>query len=321
MSTPTDKPTSTKEWQLLEKLLFESHREQRRARRWGIFFKCLIFVYIFAGLALFYARIPLGVNPGSDKEHVGLVRVNGVIAADQEASANRVVTGLRRAFEADNTTAILLSINSPGGSPVQSGYINDEIYRLKALYPEKKVYAVIADIGASGAYYIAVAADEIYADKASLVGSIGVTAAGFGFVGLLEKLGVERRSYTSGENKGFLDPFSPENPDQVAFWQDVLGSTHEQFIDVVKTGRGDKLAAGDEVFSGLVWNGEQALELGLIDGLASAGRVARDIIGTEDIVNYSVVDSPLRQLIDGFGVSVGEGIAGSVLTEQDLSLY
>lgn len=305
-SASVSRPNS-KEWAIIEKMLMETHKEQKKARRWGIFFKVLVFVYIFAALMLFRAGSQFAGPASVVEDHVAVVPIEGVISADEEASANIVVTGLRKAFEAEHSKAILLAINSPGGSPVQSGYINDEIYRLKTLYPDKKVYAAISDLGASGAYYIAVAADEIYADKASLVGSIGVTASGFGFVDLMEKIGVERRSYTSGDHKGFLDPFSPEREGEVDFWRSVLQSTHQQFIDVVRKGRGDRLAQDDALFTGLLWNGEQARALGLVDGLGSAGFVAREIVGLDKMVDYGVKPNPLDRIIEQFGVSVGRG--------------
>jgi protease-4 len=202
---------------------------------------------------------------------------------------------------------------------VQSGYVYDEIKRLRAEYPGKKVYAVISDVGASGAYYIASAADEIYANRASLVGSIGVVAGGFGFTELIEKLGVERRLYTAGDSKGFLDPFSAEKPEEVAFWQSVLENTHGQFIAAVQEGRGDRLVDDSRVFSGLIWSGEQALELGLIDGLGSTSHVARQIVGHENLVDYSRGRSPLRNIMDQLGVSVGHGVA-QYISEQRLEL-
>ena len=311
---------ASREWALIEKILLESNKEQKRARRWSIFFRVLIFVYIFAGLLLFRASGQISGAVKSSSDHVALVPINGVISADDDANANDVAASLRAAFKAEHSKAILLVINSPGGSPVQSGYINDEIYRLKKLYPDKKVYAAIADIGASGAYYIAVAADEIYADKASLVGSIGVTASGFGFVDLMEKIGVERRTYTSGEHKGFLDPFAPEQPQEVKFWESVLESTHKQFISVVEAGRGDKLDSSQSLYNGLIWNGEQALDLGLIDGLGSAGFVARDVIGIEEIVSYGKKNNPLEKLIDQLGVSIGRGVANSLQAEGTIEL-
>lgn len=307
------KPASEKEWRLLEKLVMSSVLEQRRARRWGIFFKVLTFAYLFVILALFSNPIEHSAV-GSNKPHTAIIDIVGVISADEAASADNIVTSLRDAFDEPNAKAVILRINSPGGSPVQAGYIYDEIKRLKALKPEKRVYAVIADIGASGGYYIAAAADAIYADKASLVGSIGVTAAGFGFVGAIEKLGVERRNYTSGEHKSFLDPFLPEKPEEVEIWKNVLDSTHQQFIRQVEAGRGDRLKKDDPLlYSGVVWSGEQALPLGLIDGLGSSGYVAREIVGVEDLVDYTLHENPLEALVNRLGASVGKQVAQTVL--------
>lgn len=296
-------------WYMLDKIIAESQTEQRRARRWGIFFKLLTFFYLFAAIALFSPVAQQGGGFSSmAKDHTALVKVRGVIAEDQEADANRIATGLRNAFENKHVKAVILSINSPGGSPVQSGYVYDEIRRLRAKYPAIPVYAVIGDIGASGAYYIAAAADRIYASESSLVGSIGVTAAGFGFVGTLEKLGMERRNYTSGEHKSFLDPFSPEKPDERVFWQDVLAKTHQQFIKRVRDGRGDRLKESPDLFSGLVWNGEQALAMGLIDGLGSPGQVARDVIGVEDVVDYTPQKNPFESFTHRMGASFAQGV-------------
>jgi len=298
----------TREWRLIEKLLMGLHAEQRRSRRWGIFFKLLTFVYLFALLGIFL----LGRNISTDvvpKEHTALIDVRGPIADQEKASADVLVGALREAFEAPKARAVILRINSPGGSPVQAGYVYDEIKRLRGLYPDKKVYAVITDIGASGAYYIAAAADEIYADKASLVGSIGVTSAGFGFVELMDKVGVERRALAAGEHKTFLDPFSPLKDTEKEFWQGVLNTTHQQFIDQVRKGRGDRLKDDPRLFTGLVWSGEQALQLGLVDGLASSGAVARDIVGFEHLVEYGPKPSPLDQLIDRLGVSFAGALA------------
>lgn len=298
-----------REWRLLEKVVGSLHVEQRRARRWGIFFKFLTFAYLFALLSVFYVNSDSVVEPSSAVPHVAIVDVLGPIAAQEEASADNLVWALRRAFNAPDSRAVVLRINSPGGSPVQSGYIYDEIQRLKLLNPEKKVYAVIADIGASGAYYIAAAADEIYADKASLVGSIGVTASGFGFVDLMSRLGIERRIYTAGEHKAFLDPFSPLNDQESELWQEVLNTTHQQFIEQVRKGRGVRLREDPDLFSGLVWTGEQALGLGLIDGLGSASYVAREVVGVEKLVDYGRQPRPWEQIIDRLGVSFAKGVA------------
>jgi len=264
-------------------------------------------------LVLFTPLLSLGKKGGVTESgaHTALIELKGVIADDEKASADNVVTALRKAFDDSNTRGVVLRINSPGGSPVQSGYIYDEIKRLRGLHPDIKLYAVITDLGASGAYYVASAADAIYADKASLVGSIGVTAASFGFVGTMEKLGVERRVYTSGEHKAFLDPFQPQKPEETRFWQQVLDTTHQQFIDSVKKGRGDRLKVEGhpELFSGLVWSGEQALSLGLIDGLGSASYVARDVVKEERLVDFTQEDSPFDRFAKRLGASVAERLA------------
>jgi len=309
-----DKENGQEQW--VKAFIKESFSEQKKSRRWGILFKSLTFVYLFVALILL-------VNSGStkeEKEHTAMVTLNGIIAADEDANANMIVTGLRAAFKNEFSKAVMLVINSPGGSPVQAGYVYDEIKRLRGLYPDKKLYAVIAELGASGGYYIAVAADEIYADKASLVGSIGVTASSFGFVDLMKKVGVERRHFTSGEHKAFLDPFSPAKESEKEFWQEVLDSTHLQFINIVQEGRGDRIKKGENLanlYSGLIWNGEQALELGLIDGLGSPGYVAREIIEEEKIVDYSVKPSAIETFTKSLGLSIGSGIANQVKTENN----
>jgi len=314
-SRPRLPPESGRDWRLIEKLVMSLQSEQRRSRRWGIFFKFVTFAYLFALLAIVWSPFGDTLDSAGGK-HTAVVEINGPIAADELASADNIVGALRSAFEEEDAVAVILRINSPGGSPVQSGYVYDEIKRLRGEYPDKKLYAVISDIGASGAYYIAAAADEIYANRASLVGSIGVVAGGFGFTGIMDKLGVERRLYTAGENKAFLDPFSPEQEQEVAFWQDVLENTHRQFIKAVRDGRGDRLVDDERLFSGLVWSGEQALELGLVDGLGSTSYVARDIVGQEDLVDYSHHKGPLRDLVDQLGVSVGQGVIGHLIESR-----
>ena len=309
------KPASAqpgKEWGLLEKALLSATQEQKRARRWGIFFKLLTFAYIAVVLVMFSTSMSVNQVPGGGGDsgsHTALVEVKGVIAEDEVAGADVVVRGLRRAFENDGTKGVVLRINSPGGSAVQSGMIYDEIKRLREQHPDVKVYAAIGDLGASGGYYIAAAADEIYANKSSLVGSIGVISSSFGFVDAMDKLGVERRLYTAGENKAFLDAFSPSKDEEVAFWESVLSVTHQQFIDAVKAGRGDRLQDNEKVFSGFIWNGEQALELGLIDGLGSAGYIARELIGEENVVNFTPRKNPFEELVEQLGVAFGRTIA------------
>ena len=307
----TGKPADDRSWKLLEKTLMASVQEQRRSRRWGIFFKLLTFAYLLGMLALFspWSKIEKAAGPASG--YTALIEIRGMIADKEEASADNIVGSLRAAFEDSKVKGVILRINSPGGSPVQAGYVYDEIKRLRGEHPDVKVYAVITDLGASGAYYIASAADQIYADKASLVGSIGVTAAGYGFVGTMEKLGVERRAYTSGEHKSFLDPFQPQKEDETRFWQGVLDTTHKQFIAQVKQGRGERLKDKEhpELFSGLIWSGEQALPLGLIDGLASSSQVARDVIGAKELVDFTTEESPFDRFSKKLGTSVANQLA------------
>lgn len=296
------------ERELITKLVMGALTEQRRARRWGIFFK--LFMVLYFVIFLLVLIFPKGeVGLGSAKDHTALIELQGVIAEDAPAGADNVVTSLRRAFKNSHTKGVILRINSPGGSPVQSGYINDEIKRLRGLYPDIPLYAVITDICASGGYYIAAAADEIYADKASIVGSIGVVMGGFGFVDAMENLGIERRLLTAGESKGFLDPFSPLKDKDVDHIQSMLGNIHQQFIDTVKSGRGDRLKDNEELFSGLVWTGEQGLELGLVDALGSTSYVAREVIGEEDIVDYTFKPDPFERFAERLGVVMAETFA------------
>lgn len=302
---------SGKEWRLIEQTLAGLVTEKRAARRWGILFKSLTFIYLFALLVIML--LP-SIKPvlKSTGPHVAVVRVDGVIGAGKKASADNLIKALQAAYKDDGTKAVLLSINSPGGSPVQAGQVYDEIKRQQKLHPDIKVYAVISDIGASGAYYIAAAADEIYADKASLVGSIGVVSPSFGFVDLMKKLGVERRLLTSGDHKGMLDPFSPLKPEEKQFWQSVLDTTHKQFIDEVKKGRGDRLKITPDLFSGLVWSGEQAEKLGLIDGLGSRDSVARDVIHQTKFKDYTVTTSALDRLVNRLGTSMAQGLVNEL---------
>jgi protease-4 len=290
--------------ELARSFAFEALREQRRTRRWSNFFKSLFVLYLFALLAISWPSVSKKLFLNADKI-TALVEINGVIAPDSDAAADFIVTGLRNAFEDDKTAGVILRINSPGGSPVQSGYINDEIKRLKIKYPDIPVYAVIQDICASGGYYIAVAADQIYADKASIVGSIGVRMDGFGFVEAMEKMGVERRLLTAGESKGALDPFSPVSQNDVIHVKGLLREIHEQFISTVKEGRGDRLSTSTDLFSGLFWTGEKSFELGLIDGFGSASFVAREVIKAKDIVNFT----PQHDVLDRFAKRFGAEIA------------
>ncbi|MFT5261002.1 MAG: protease-4 [Gammaproteobacteria bacterium] len=315
---PVDYPGSNKEWKLIEKVVTGLHDEQRKSRRWGIFFKLATLMYVlFIGVMI--SNSADDIVRGNGEPYAAIIEVNGVIAAAQDASADNIITALRSAFEDEDVLGIILRINSPGGSPVQSGYVYDEIKRLKETR-ELPVYAVISDLGASGAYYIAAAADEIYADKASLVGSIGVVGSSFGFTGAMEKFGVERRLYTAGEHKGFLDPFSPENPEEKQFWESVLKVTHNQFIEQVRLGRGDRLKETPDMFSGLVWSGEQAVEMGLIDGLSSTSALVRTKFNTEEMVNFTLQKDAWESLVQKLGASIGTGLATAV-TGNSLQLH
>jgi protease-4 len=284
-------------------------RDRRSERRWRSFFRLAWLALIAALLWLLFSQRHPVASPTTP--HSALVEVRGEIATDTEASAELMVSALKSAFQDQGAQAVILRINSPGGSPVQAGIVNDEIRRLKALHG-KKVYAVVEEVCASGAYYIAAAADEIYVDKASVVGSIGVLMDGFGFTGLMDKLGVERRLLTAGSNKGMLDPFSPENPQQKAYAQAMLDQIHQQFITVVKEGRGKRLKDSPDTFTGLFWNGEEAVKLGLADGLGNLDFVAREVIKAEEVIDYTPRDNVAERLAKRFGAAVGEGAVKAV---------
>lgn len=293
---------------VLEKLAFASLQEQRKSRNWGILFKTLTFIFLF--LLLFSILGWLGKKePAAAGRHTALVELRGVIDSHGAASADKIISGLQEAFKDSKTQGIILRINSPGGSPVQAGHINDEMHRLKKLYPNIPLYAVVDDICASGGYYVAVAADKIFVDKASLIGSVGVLMDGFGFTGTMEKLGVERRLLAAGENKGFLDPFSPLNEAQKDYAKQMLAEIHRQFIKVVRDGRGARLKETPEMFSGLVWTGEKSLQLGLADNYGSTESVARDVIKAEDIVDYTPEDNLAEKFARRFGAASAEALA------------
>ncbi len=301
----------TQDWHrdLVEKLATDALRERRRTRRWGIFFKFLTFTYLFGLLVLLLPEDWSDKAMGKES-HTALVKLEGLIAPGEKASADNVVTGLRDAFEDDNTEAVILRINSPGGSPVQSSYMYKEILRLREKYPDTPLYAVVGDMCASGGYYVAAAADEIYVNESSVIGSIGVLINGFGFVEAMDELGVERRLMTAGQHKGILDPFSPVSEFDTAHTRELLGKLHKTFIDAVKSGRGDKLTGDDEtLFSGLFWNGEEGIALGLADAIGSAGYVAREVVGAEDIVDFTSKEDPLARLANRFGAALGETFA------------
>lgn len=309
-------PGEENEWQrrTLENLLFATIREQRRGRRWNIFFRLLFFAYLTFFVVALWPKNLATVGEGGPR-HTAVVEISGVISSATQANAERVIEGLRDAFRDKNTAGVVVQINSPGGSPVQAGRINQEMRRLKGKYPDKPLISVVEDICASGGYYIAVAGDKIYADKASLVGSIGVIMNGFGFVDAMDKLGVERRLMAAGDHKGFLDPFSPLKPEEMAHVQGLLKGIHEQFIEVVKLGRGERLKAGEELFSGLVWTGAESVELGLTDGLGDLDYVAREIIGARRIVNFTVRED----LFSRFAQGVGRATTNALLEFLQLS--
>ncbi len=295
---------STRLESTLEMAARELLRDRRSERRWRIFFR---FLWLALALAiawgLFSQRMAMNAPSGP---HTALVDLRGEIDSDSEANAEALVAALTTAFEDTGAQAVVLRINSPGGSPVQAGIVNDEIQRLKALH-KKKIYAVVEEVCASGAYYIAVAADDIYVDKASLVGSIGVLMDGFGFVGLMDKLGIERRLLTAGENKGMLDPFSPQDEKQRAYAKVMIDQVHQQFIKVVRDGRGQRLKETPETFSGLFWNGEEAVKSGLADHFGSLDYVAREVIKAPEVIDYTPKENVAERLVKRFGASIGAG--------------
>ncbi len=304
-STPLATPAQT-DWerQTLEQLAFAALREQQAARRWknGLRLAWLLFLSVVFW-QLFSYNSPT-TNPSLP--HTAMVSIRGEIGTEGEGSAENVMSAMRNALEDAGSQALILLINSPGGSPVQAGLINDEIHRLKALH-NKPIYAVVEESCASAAYYIAAAADKIYVDKASIVGSIGVLMDGFGFTGLMDKLGIERRLMTAGANKGFLDPFSPQTEAQRKHAQAMLDQIHAQFIEVVKKGRGDRLKETPEMFSGLFWSGQQAVDMGLADALGSLDGVARDVIKSPEVVDYTRHENVAERLAKRFGAAMGEG--------------
>ena len=316
-SSANNVPQDT-QWQrdTIEKLATSALSEQKKSRRWSMFFKGLMFLYLF--IVLFYAIGWLGGSKKVSGAHTALIEVAGVIEAGGAVNADSFMTSLHDAYDDKNTKGIILRINSPGGSPVQAGIINDEIGRQKKLHPTIPVYAVVEDICASGGYYIAAAADKIYVDKASIIGSIGVLMDGYGFTEVMKKVGVERRLMTAGENKGMLDPFLPINPKQQALAQTMLNEIHEQFKTVVRQGRGSRLKETPEVFSGLFWSGEQGIKLGLADALGSADYVAREVIKQETIVDFTYQDDFASRIAKRIGASTSAAL-GETLAKQLVS--
>lgn len=301
-------------WQrkTLEKLLFDTLKEQRRKRRWNIFFKFLFFIILFAVMFSLWPSTTNLTTASKTKAHIGLIEIKGPIADDAPASADNVIEGLQNAFEDKHTSAVILRINSPGGSPVQAAQIYDEIRCLRQQYPKTKLYTVCDDLCASAAYYIASASNDIYANPASLVGSIGVLMDGFGFVDTMKKVGVKRRLLTAGDHKGFLDPFSPEKIDEKLIAERMLASVHQQFINAVKVGRGNRLKNDPELFSGLAWTGEEALNLGLIDGFGDLNTLSQDLIKNKNIVDYTVKPNLLQQLSDRIGAAFAQQISANL---------
>lgn len=316
METPQNDP----QWerQLLEKIAFSTLQEQKAKRRWGIFFKLAVLSYLVAVLVLV---VDWG---GSEKlvdgKHTAVIYLRGTIEPNGEASAEKINGALQSAFEDKGTAGVILRINSPGGSPVQSGIVYDEIRRLRVKYPEVPLYVVVEDLCASGGYYIAAAADKIFVDKASIVGSIGVLMDGFGFTGTMDKLGVERRLLTAGENKGFLDPFSPQDAKQKEHAKVLLGEIHKQFIEVVRQGRGTRLKETPEMFTGLMWTGSQSIQLGLADDYGTVDSVARDVIKAEKILDYSVKENIAERFAKRLGADMAQSLILRVFGSERVTI-
>lgn len=300
-------PTTKESWEkeLVEKLAYAALKEQRARRRWGIFFKLAFLSLIVWGLWIGFDMS--NAESELNGPHTALIDIDGTIEAGSPGAADSVISALNRAFSDSGSVGVVLRVNSPGGSPVQAGMINDEMARLRKAYPQKPLYVVVDEICASGGYYIAAAADRIYVNKASIVGSIGVLMDGFGFTGLMDKLGIERRLMTAGENKGFMDPFSPQTSKQKEYAQEMLNEIHQQFISVVRQGRGTRLKETPEMFSGLFWSGAKAVEIGLADGFGTVDSVARDVLKAENIVDYTEHEALPERVLKKFGAAVGAG--------------
>jgi protease IV len=308
-----------KNWerQALEHLLLENLKESRKARRWKTILRVLFLILIVGFILQVLDLRPFGGSFGTER-HTAMVSIEGEISSNAIANALDVGSALQAAFENDNSVGVILRINSPGGSPVQSGIINDEIRRLRTLHPSKPLHVVVEDICASGGYYIAVAGDQILVDKASIVGSIGVVMDSFGFTGLMDKLGISRRMITAGSNKGMLDPFSKEDPKQVEMVQTMLNEIHQQFITVVKEGRGDRLKENPEIFSGRVWSGEQAVKMGLADGFGTVDTVARDVFKAPNILDYTMKENFAERVAKRFGAEMGSAAGKALVRSGDI---
>jgi len=300
------------EREVIKKLAMAAITEQTRARRWSVFFKSLMFAYLIAlfGVAM-YPSIKEGLETET-KDHTAVVDVVGIIAEDQDTNAASIIESLRDAVKDKNTKGIILHSNSPGGSPVQAAYVYEEIRKIKKEHPDLPVYAVVSDICASGCYYIASASDKIFVNQSSLIGSIGVLMDGFGFVDIMQKLGVERRLMTAGAHKAMLDPFSPPKEDETKYMQGLLDQVHQQFIGAVKAGRGDRLKETPEMFSGLVWTGEAGVKLGVADGFGNDDSVAKDIIGADKLVDFTQQGRLLDKIAGKLGASFGQAIGSAV---------
>ena len=319
MENQQDRPTQEAGWErkIIEKLALAAVTEQTRARRWSVFFKSLIFIYLFAvfGMAI-YPKIKMDIG-GDSKYHTAVIDVVGVIAEDKDANATDIIESLRDAVKDTHTKGIILHSNSPGGSPVQSAYVYEEIRKIKKERPDLPVYAVVSDMCASGCYYIASASDKIFVNQSSLIGSIGVLMDGFGFVDIMQKMGVERRLLTAGAHKAMLDPFSPPKEYETKYMQGLLDEVHQQFISAVKAGRGDRLKETPDMFSGLVWTGEAGVKIGVADGFGNDDYVAKEIIGAETLVDFTQQGSLLEKMSGKLGASFGHAI-GSLIQSPSL---
>ena len=318
---PTPAGAGNSQWErtVLEKLVFATLQEQRAHRRWSIFFKIFSLLIVLFALWVFYDYNNMGDTETLGR-HTALIDISGEIESEGAGSAAVVIPALDKAFSDSGSVAVVLHINSPGGSPVQAGMIVDEILRLRKGYPDKPLYVVVDEMCASGGYYIAAAADRIYVNKASVVGSIGVLMDGFGFTGVMEKVGVERRLLTAGENKGFMDPFSPLSEKHKAHAQNMLNEIHQQFIAVVRAGRGKRLKETPETFSGLFWTGARAVEMGLADDFGTVDSVARDIVKAEDIVDYTQHEGLPERVLKKFGAAMGAGAMKAAVKQAQPSL-
>jgi len=320
----TDQPAAEKKGAhetVVDRLVFAALREQTRARRWRIGFVLFFFLYLTVTTTMVFVKSDSGFMVGGEpdgEKHTALVKLSGVISSGEEGGSETVIAGLKAAFEHEDTAAVILEINSPGGSPVQAAYIYNEIVRLRQKHESIPLYAVVVDIAASGGYFVASAADRIYVNPSSLVGSIGVRMDAFGFVEMMKKIGVERRLLTAGENKGMFDPFLPEQADQKAHLQSMLGEVHRHFIKAVRDGRGDRLAKDEAIFSGLIWSGETAMGLGLVDDYGSTQSVAREI-EAEDVVDFTPGTGLLERIADRIGASIGHSVSESLLSSSGLN--